>query len=68
MNFTSQELGIIYNAIKYFQDKKLPKDSNLSWECDLIIKKLYPEITINGMEPAYRSDVYVNDRRPTITS
>jgi hypothetical protein len=64
MDFTSHELSIIYNAVKYFQDKKLSKellahlnDPNLSWECDLIIKKLYPKITINGMEPAYRSDI-----------
>ena len=57
MDFTSHELSIIYNAVKYFQDKKLLNDPNLSWECYLIIKKLYPKITINGMEPAYRSDI-----------
>jgi hypothetical protein len=54
MDFTSHELSIIYNAVKYFQDKKLSNDPNLSWECDLIIKKLYPKISINGVEPAYR--------------
>ena len=54
MDFTSHELSIIYNAVKYFQDKKLSNDPNLSCECDLIIKKLYPKISINGIEPAYR--------------
>lgn len=57
MDFTYQELSIIYNAVKYYQDKKLSNDSNLSWECDLIIKKLYPKVSVNGIEPAYRSDI-----------
>lgn len=57
INFTHRELCIIYDAVKYFQDNTLSKDQNLSYECDLIFHKLYPKVTINGIEPAYRSDI-----------
>jgi hypothetical protein len=57
INFTHRELCIIHDAVKYFQNETLSKDQNLSYEFDLIFNKLYSKVTINGMEPAYRSDI-----------
>lgn len=56
-NFTYKELNLIYDALNYYRNEKLDKDVNLNLECDLVIKKLYPKVTINGIEPAYRSEI-----------
>lgn len=57
MNFTYKELNLIYDALNYYRNEKLDKDVNLNLECDLVINKLYPKVTINGIEPAYRSEI-----------
>lgn len=57
MNFTHKELNIIYDALNYYKNEKLDKDVNLNLECDVVINKLYSKITINGIEPAYRSEL-----------
>lgn len=57
MNFTYKELNLIYDALNYYRNEKLDKDVNLNLECDLVINKLYSKVTINGIEPAYRSEI-----------
>lgn len=56
-NFTYKELNLIYDALNYYRNEKLDKDVNLNLECDLVINKLYSKVTINGIEPAYRSEI-----------
>ena len=53
-NFTPHELSIICDAVRYYQVKEVPKDTVLNLKCNQIIDSLYPKITINGVEPAYR--------------
>ena len=53
-NFTPDELNIIYDAVRYYQVKEVSKDTVLNLKCNQIIDSLYPKITINGVEPAYR--------------
>lgn len=56
MNFTGNENDIIYDAVRYYQMNKVPTDSKLYWDCDVILTKLFPKVKINGIEPGFRSD------------
>ena len=57
IDFSRSELSVIYDAIKYYKSEKLKHDKLIDYECDLILHKLYSKITINNIEPAYRSDI-----------
>jgi hypothetical protein len=57
MNFIPHENDIIYDAVRYYQMNKVTLDTKLYWDCDIILRKLFPKVKINGVEPAYRSDI-----------
>ena len=56
MNLTSKECSVIYDAVRYYQINKTTTSSKDYWDCDSILTKLHDKRTINGIEPAYRSD------------
>ena len=56
MDFTSHENDIIYTAVREYQMNKTPINSTMYWDCDLILRKLFKKIKINGIEPGFRSD------------
>ncbi len=56
MNLTAKEYSVIYDAVRYYQINKTTTSSKDYWDCDSILTKLHDKRTINGIEPAYRSD------------
>jgi hypothetical protein len=57
MDFNGDECVSLYEAVRYYQINKTITDSKEYWKCDVILRKLYPYSSKNGLEPGFRSDV-----------
>jgi hypothetical protein len=56
INFTEHECGIINDAVRFYQMNKTTTGSKLYWDCDSILRKVFPYKKLDGIEPGYRSD------------
>jgi hypothetical protein len=53
MNFTPEQLKIIYNAVRYHQINSVPVNSKHYSECDQILNAMFKYVKLNYVEPAY---------------
>ena len=45
MNFTTEQLKIIYKAVRKFQINDVPLNSKAYQDCDVILNSLFPTVT-----------------------
>jgi hypothetical protein len=56
INFYGNESTILYHAVRYYQLNKTTTGSKEYWKCDELLRKLHPHVSVNGVEPGFRSD------------
>jgi len=56
INFCGDEFSTLYQAVRYYQINKTTTGSKEYWKCDELLKKLFPHSSINGVEPAFRTN------------
>lgn len=44
MNFTTEQLKIIYKAVRKFQINDVPLNSQAYQDCDVILNSLFPKV------------------------
>lgn len=42
MNFTPEDLKLIYNAVKYYQMHRVPVNSSVQDQCNQILQQIFP--------------------------
>jgi hypothetical protein len=57
IDLSHKEMSLLYEAMQYYTKEEITDDKHIQYECDLIMHRLSQYITVNGMEPAYRSDI-----------
>jgi hypothetical protein len=57
MQFTEDQLKLIYNAVRYYQINGIPLNSKYYQQCDEILNGLFKTVKQNYVEPGFQTNV-----------